>query len=276
MPLSYLPLDKLLRSHELVPADDFSSIVNLAWRAQQHRSRNKNSALPPDANVSRTSLLFACAELTGDIQITLTAAKLDYHAFCKKSGLSDFDRDEHSDVSTIPVSGRMDEGLQAYLKACPDQRNVGAWELAYAIAVIGGDSVDRRFSSAGGDLNKAADLILEQITNTHATSPAAATIDLGRFPAQEHVTAAVQTALTLAGSEPVNARHLLTAAVIVGKTAHSKAYDKLAELLNLTPPDANPASADLKVIPVSDGVEKSFAVAVPFLEEEEKVGDATT
>ena len=93
--------------------------------------------------------------------------------------------------------------------------------------------------------------------------------DLGRFKLEPHVEEAFRIASELALGDPLNARHLLLAALTLSRTAGSDAFSKLAELLPLSvgePLEAKAESELLLSLPVlNDSLADSYANADEFL-----------
>jgi hypothetical protein len=106
-----------------------------------------------------------------------------------------------------------------------------------------------------------------------ASAPASAVVaNFSQFRLEKHVEKSLQKAWSLSAGRPLSAGDLLRAALLVGRTDRSKAFDKLAALLPLPQlthergaTDIPPA--DLAALPLTKPLADSFIVAAPFLKD---------
>jgi hypothetical protein len=105
-----------------------------------------------------------------------------------------------------------------------------------------------------------------------ATLPAV--VNFTRFQLEPHVQKALRLAWVLSGGRPVNAGHLLKAALVTVRTDRSAAFLKIASLLPLpVSPQvrSNVAPADLAGMLVTRPLAQSFSLAEGFLEDKKTV-----
>ena len=100
-------------------------------------------------------------------------------------------------------------------------------------------------------------------------------VDLRKYQLETHVEAAFRVALNLAAGQAINARHTLEAAVIVSRTASSRAFEELASLLSLPDPDAQPTGetpdANLGELLLHAALAASFSTAERFFQQAKAV-----
>lgn len=108
----------------------------------------------------------------------------------------------------------------------------------------------------------------------------ALTVNFSQFKLEAHVRRAMQRAWALAGARPVNAAHLLKAAILESRSTKSTALTKLANLLPLAQlADVNLAQvapADLAALPVVMPLHLSFHIAEGFFKDFFKDKDKNT
>src|SRR5262249_43060401 len=115
------------------------------------------------------------------------------------------------------------------------------------------------------------------------SSAAASVANFTQFKLERHVERSLQRAWFLSGGHPLDAGHLLKAALLVGRTIRSAAFDKLASLLlnpsrelasalsaapelNVEATDVPPAN--LAGLPLAGALADSFSVAEAFLKDQ--------
>ena len=95
-------------------------------------------------------------------------------------------------------------------------------------------------------------------------------VDLTAFALEEHVKQSFRTAWAMTEGQPINARHVLLAAIIVSRTTNSQAFSKLASLLPITnldkPPAKQTSSVELEALPLDSALAAAYSLAEPFLQ----------
>src|SRR6516164_4343608 len=104
---------------------------------------------------------------------------------------------------------------------------------------------------------------------------ASVVVSFTKYKLEPHVQRSLEKAWALSGAQPLNAGHLLKAALLVAESTRSKAFLKLASLLPLTilidvkPTVVGPA--DLAALPLTKPLADSFEVAEAFLKDKNAI-----
>jgi len=102
-------------------------------------------------------------------------------------------------------------------------------------------------------------------------TPSNTVVNFTQYTLEDHVQKALQKAWVLSGGQPLNAKHLLSSAILVARTKRSKAFEKIASLLgqakvsDATSTDVS--AADLAALPLTKALADSVSVAEGFLKE---------
>jgi hypothetical protein len=100
-------------------------------------------------------------------------------------------------------------------------------------------------------------------------------LDLSRYDLEEHVDQSFRTAMVLAEIQPINARHLVLAALIVSSSSKSQAFSVLSSMLSSLSFDKSLPNLDkniaLEAMTFDSNLVDGWSVAEPFLLDTERI-----